>query len=731
MLVRTSSAAGFVVMLWCISSDVTVIVALIILGVLAVAIWAILSIRFSRLCTAFVRSYRQRILLALFRGDNHVPSYPQYPSPYTPYQRDAASYQQASHLTNVQEQHNMQEPQNLRAPQNMPDMPAPLPAQGQYMATTSNPEPAAQQTANTPVNPNALVAHEQEAMTVSTFVHSANHFLHNLGPALIKGEISAVTPRSHLYFTLKDKTSSVQCLMFQSKMRNLSFKPEIGQQVLVAGFASLYNKTGSFTLQVDRMELAGQGLLMEQLRLLELKLEQEGLFARQRPLPRIIQRVAVVTSLQGMARDDFIYNATTRNPLLEIILFETKVQGADAPLSICNSLNFVYQYAAAWDIDVIVLTRGGGSFEDLLCFYDENVARMVARSPVPIISAVGHDKNSPICDRAADMRVSTPTAAAIAVTPITRDDILAYLNQATSRATNALLSLVDNLSLKYDQLWRSLERSPVLWQLQSRESALNALTQRLDQDMQWHLQHARETISNQEKLLLQHAFSDRINAANQRWFNSMSSLERFTSRLDSYEQRLSAAEHSLQNVKALETAAQSLAQLQQRLLLGYATLQNRVHTASTTCSNLEQRLQEAISQHLARAQRSWQQNYQALQLNYEQHLQPQLQQMQTKEALLYSKLLQLNPLYQLDHGWSLTTLDGKHSVAAADLSEGSEIITLLKGAEVHSTVTQVIPKEHVAREESVAEATTTLGDAADDDGAGDAAHHTTEASPAE
>ena len=448
-----------------------------------------------------------------------MPAYPSNPSPYIPYKSDAASYQQASSMTNKQA------PQNLRAPQNMPE---PMPAQAQYMVPASTTASVLQQY----VHPNSLVAHEQEALTVSIFVHSINQFLHNLGPVLIKGEISTINPHNHLYFTLKDKTSSVQCLMFQNKACKLSFKPEIGQQVLVAGSASLYNKKGSFTLLVDRMEQAGQGLLMEQLRLLELKLEQEGLFARQRPLPRIIQCVAVVTSLQGMARDDFIYNATTRNPLLEIILFETTVQGAEAPMSICNSLNFVYQHAAALGIDVVVLTRGGGSFEDLLCFYDENVARMVARSPVPIISAVGHDKNSPICDRAADMRVSTPTAAAIAVTPITRDDILAYLNQATTRATNALLSLVDNLSLKCDQLWRSLERSPVLWQLQSRESALDALTQRLEQDMHWHLQHARETISNQEKILLQHALSDRINTANQRWFNSMRSLERFTSRLD-------------------------------------------------------------------------------------------------------------------------------------------------------------------------------------------------------
>ena len=250
--------------------------------------------------------------------------------------------------------------------------------------------------------------------------------------------------------------------------------------------------------------------------------------------------------------------------------------------------------------------------------------------------------------------------------------------------------------------------------LQHRKNALHALMQRLEQNMQWHLQQSFENISNQEKLLLQHAFSDLINAANQRWFNSMRSLEHFTSRLDRYEQRLSAAVHSLQNVKALETAAQRLAQLQQRLLLGYSTLHNKVHTASNTCYNLELRLQEAMSQHLAWAQRSWQQNYQALQLNYEQHLQPQLRQMQTKETLLYSKLLQLNPFYQLDHGWSLTTIDGKHSVAAADLSEGSEIITLLKGAEVHSTVTQIIPKEHVAREESVAVATTSGDEGGDD-----------------
>ena len=308
----------------------------------------------------------------------------------------------------------------------VPAAPRQYASRSSYSRSKKSPEAIAQ----------ALLAQENMALSVSDFVEASNGFFKNLGKVFVKGEISAISGTGHMYFSLKDATSSVNCVLFRNRFSQLLFQPAVGQTVLVLGEMSLYKKNGSFSINVESMVLAGDGMLMAQLRLLEQQLEREGVFSRNWPRPRVIQRVAVVTSLNGRARYDLTMNALRRNPMLELIFVEAKVQGVDAAQSIVQSLEFTYRNAQQWGLDAIVLTRGGGAFEDLLCFSSEDVVRMVARSPVYIISAVGHDEDRPLCDRAADVRVSTPTAAAIAITPITRNALLAYIAQAVKPADN-------------------------------------------------------------------------------------------------------------------------------------------------------------------------------------------------------------------------------------------------------------------------------------------------------
>ena len=177
----------------------------------------------------------------------------------------------------------------------------------------------------------------------------------------------------------------------------------------------------------------------------------------------------MVTSLNGRARYDLTMNALRRNPMLELIFVEAKVQGVDAAQSIVQSLEFTYRNAQQWGLDAIVLTRGGGAFEDLLCFSSEDVVRMVDRSPVYIISAVGHDEDRPLCDRAADVRVSTPTAAAIAITPITRNDLLAYIDQAVKRADNELIIQLDQRYIAFNNMLQRFLNSRVAFNLEPME----------------------------------------------------------------------------------------------------------------------------------------------------------------------------------------------------------------------------------------------------------------------
>lgn len=229
----------------------------------------------------------------------------------------------------------------------------------------------------------------------------------------ITGEISNYKshPSGHLYFTLKDENAALKCVMFKSSAWELDFKPENGIKVIICGRVSIYEKTGDIQLYADFMKKAGTGGLYESFEKLKLKLMEEGLFdeERKRKIPSYVRCVAVVTSGSGAAVRDIIQIIKRRNKYIKITIAPVLVQGEGAATQIAYAIGYVNNWGGA---DCIIVGRGGGSFEDLQAFNEEIVARSIANSRIPVISAVGHETDFTIADFVADMRAPTPSAAA-------------------------------------------------------------------------------------------------------------------------------------------------------------------------------------------------------------------------------------------------------------------------------------------------------------------------------
>jgi len=234
-----------------------------------------------------------------------------------------------------------------------------------------------------------------------------------VGEVWVEGELSNVRlPASgHCYFTIKDAEAQLSAVLFRGSRRGMSFVPADGMQVRAFGEITVYERYGNYQIIVRRMEEAGQGALQRQFEELKKRLQAEGLFdpARKRPLPPLPRHVGVVTSATGAAIRDILNVVTRRFPNLHVVIAPTKVQGADAPAEIAAAIDLLN---ARGGVDVMIVGRGGGSFEDLFCFNDERVARAIARSAIPVISAVGHEVDFTISDFVADLRAPTPSAAA-------------------------------------------------------------------------------------------------------------------------------------------------------------------------------------------------------------------------------------------------------------------------------------------------------------------------------
>ena len=257
---------------------------------------------------------------------------------------------------------------------------------------------------------------QREILTVSEINSYINRIIGQdtrLSAVLVRGEISNFTRHSsgHLYFSLKDKTGSIKCVMFRGNAQRLQFQPGHGMEVLIGGYVAVYERDGIYQLYVEQMMPAGAGALHMAYEQLKEKLSKEGLFdtERKRPLPFMPMKIGIVTSPTGAAIRDMVSIIQRRNPSVDIYVVPAIVQGSEGAASICQGLDFLYTQ----DMDVIITGRGGGSLEELWCFNEEAVVRKIAESPVPIISAVGHETDVTLSDFAADVRAATPSMAAV------------------------------------------------------------------------------------------------------------------------------------------------------------------------------------------------------------------------------------------------------------------------------------------------------------------------------
>ena len=320
-------------------------------------------------------------------------------------------------------------------------------------------------------------------------------------PVAVRGEISGFSRASsgHCYFSLKDATGQIRCAMFKRAASLMDFMPRDGDLVDVRGRIDVYTPRGDLQLIVESMAQAGQGTLFEQFLRLKAKLEAEGLFAteRKRSLPPVPRGIGLVTSLGAAALHDVVTALQRRVPHIPVVLSPAAVQGAAAPQELRKALLNLYQYseqsrrleadstlkmgkksipAKNVIIDVILLVRGGGSMEDLWAFNDEALARLIAQSPVPIISGVGHETDFTIADFVADLRVPTPTAAAELVCQ-PREAWLGAVDLMQARLQDAALRYLDTQSQGLDRSAQRLGR-PSMW-LARQQQTLQSQQQRL------------------------------------------------------------------------------------------------------------------------------------------------------------------------------------------------------------------------------------------------------------
>lgn len=288
----------------------------------------------------------------------------------------------------------------------------------------------------------------------------------------VKGEISNLKYHTsgHLYFTLKDQDSELAAVMFRSAASNLNFIAKNGMQVRAYGKISIYEKSGKCQIYVSAMVDDGIGRLQLEYERLFRKLSEEGLFSdiRKRPIPRIPECIGIITSPTGAALRDMINVTGRRWPSAKILLYPSLVQGIDAPASLCAGLACLNALRAC---DVIIIGRGGGSIEDLWAFNDESVARAVAASEIPVISAVGHETDFTLCDFAADKRAPTPSAAAELAVP-DRNDISQRVDDAFGRVEGAFLRCFAEKRSAIESLSKQIELASPEARLESSKKEL-------------------------------------------------------------------------------------------------------------------------------------------------------------------------------------------------------------------------------------------------------------------
>jgi exodeoxyribonuclease VII large subunit len=317
----------------------------------------------------------------------------------------------------------------------------------------------------------------------------------------VQGEISNFSqPKSgHLYFTLKDASASLKCVMWRAQAARLTYLPRDGDQVEVHGGVGVYEPQGAYQLYADDLRPAGEGLLFQEFLRLKAQLEAEGLFAldHKRPLPYAPRVIGIVTSPTGAAVQDILNVLRRRFPLTQVVLYPAAVQGESAPREIVAGIQNLNQHVQP---DVLIVGRGGGSIEDLWAFNDEDVARAIYNSAVPVISAVGHETDFTIADFVADLRAPTPTAAAELAVP-DRTELRLALDERRAILGAWLMEAVNGCRWDLNRIQGRLERVSPQGQLRVDRQRLDEWSSRAERALTTHLRLQRARLDGRVQRL--------------------------------------------------------------------------------------------------------------------------------------------------------------------------------------------------------------------------------------
>ncbi len=276
-----------------------------------------------------------------------------------------------------------------------------------------------------------------------------------LNDLYVEGEISNYTLHAasgHIYFTLKDSTASIKCVMFSSYAERLTFAPQSGISVMVRGKVGVYERDGANQIYVTEILPQGQGELYLAFEKAKQELKAGGYFEQKRKIPPQPKKICLITSEKGAALQDILNIISRRSPITTVLIIPVTVQGVTAPQSLINALN----KAQDTDCDLIIIGRGGGSADDLSCFNDVDYAKTLFASKIPTISAVGHETDFTISDFVADLRAPTPSAAAELATAVTCEDLLGIINQKLARASDLLHQRLEGCMQRLDMVQKSI-----------------------------------------------------------------------------------------------------------------------------------------------------------------------------------------------------------------------------------------------------------------------------------
>ncbi len=298
----------------------------------------------------------------------------------------------------------------------------------------------------------------------------------------VQGEIGDLTIRHNTaYFVLSDGQASVDCMLFEFEQSGYADMIAEGQAVLLNGDISIYRKNGKFRIAVQSVQLTGLGELYAQFNLLKERLEQKGIFSEEhkQKVPTYPKKIGIVTSKEGAALQDIINIVRRRNPIVKLVLYPVKVQGAAAPAEIAAGIQY---FNESTDVDVLIVGRGGGAAEDLFAFNDERVVMEVYHSNIPVISAVGHESDYSLCDMAADLRAPTPSAAAELAVPV-KTDVLERIHTMKAALRHNLQQLIVQRKYLLEYELKKVSKGALLLTLETARRQLYGYRQQMKDSM--------------------------------------------------------------------------------------------------------------------------------------------------------------------------------------------------------------------------------------------------------